>query len=242
MPNYAGFRRSWTEDELIQIEVMLQAGEPVHVIARQLGRPVYAVRNRHEIVQLRQGVVFERGEVARLFGVNDKTAVYWQKRGWLPRKRNGASSIERQRQDRVGFRVFFKEVTGFEANETPSEPFRPGKHSAYLITLDAIHAFIENRDTWVAWEPAQIADESLRAYAQELRQLADGHWLTTAEVAARLGYSSKTVCYWRYAQYMHAVRTVKYGSAVFFWSADLEQWIPPSERLGGSKRTESEAV
>lgn len=224
MPNYAGIRRAWTEDELIQIEVMLQAGEPVHAIARRLGRPAYAIRNRHEIARLRQGVVFERGEVARLFGVNDKAAVFWQQRGWLPRTRNGASSIERQQQEHARGRI------------------RPGKHSAYLITLDAVHAFIENRETWVAWEPKQITDERLRAYAQELRQLADGHWLATAEVAARLGYSPGTVCYWRYAQYMHAVRTVKYGSAVFFWSADLEQWVPPGERLGGSKRAESEST
>jgi hypothetical protein len=230
--NQSGRRRAFTRAEKHTIRTMIRAGAPAAAVARRLNRPLWALHNRHEVAKLRHGVVYRRGEFARLFGVNDKTAVFWQERGWIPRRRDGSYAATQGQAARVRFRAWFQELEPAftQARDEYTERYTPGKRAQYLITDADIEAFITNRETWVAWEVDWITDDAWRALAETVRAEADGHWLTAKAVEARYHKPANTVSRWHERGDFAGVRTVKYGSALFFWSTDLEGWTPPLER------------
>lgn len=231
--NQSGTRRVWTDDELQTLDRLIHQGKPAHIIARRLKRPLWALRNRRDLVERRRGVVYRRGELARLFGVNDKIVVFWQKRGWIPRTRNGAWIAEQADAAQMEFEAFFRalEPTLEGTGHTPS-PQNHNHNAQYLITDTAIEAFLLNQDTWVAWEPKQITDPAWRALAETIRAGMDGCWLTSAELETRFGMKATTASRWHNHGDLAGVRVVKYGSALFFWAADIAHWTPPTKRTG----------
>jgi hypothetical protein len=57
------------------------------------------------------------------------------------------------------------------------------KHHWFWWSSD-LQAFIENRTTWLYWEPAQLTDAAWRRRAETARANAGGRWLSLQELAA----------------------------------------------------------
>jgi hypothetical protein len=54
-------------------------------------------------------------------------------------------------------------------------------------------AFVENRQTWVAWRTHLVTDAALRRTADEVQRRAGGCWVRRQEVAALLGVNPATL-------------------------------------------------
>jgi len=224
-------RRAWKKDELRELDRLIRQGKPAHVIARKLGRPTWAIYNRHDLTTRRKGVVFGRGEVARLFGVDDAIPAIWQKRGWLPRTHNGAGAAQQADEQRREYEAWRSELEpSFVSVRDEDQSVKPGRMAAYLITDTAIEAFLANRATWYAWSPASITDPAWKALAETLRAQTTERWLTTEEVADRLGVVVGTVHMWHQKGWTDGLTVVRYGTHLYWWSEDLDHWIQPSER------------
>lgn len=237
--NQSGRRRAWKNDEVRELDRLIRQGKPAHVVARRLGRPTWAIYNRHDLTTKRRGVVYGHQELARLFGVDKNIPAIWARHGWLPRTRNGAYAAQQADEARQEYEAWRRElepnlVTIHEA----TEPVRPGRMAAYLITDTAIEAFITNRATWVAWEPRAITDPAWRALAEHIRAQSNGRWLTTEEFADQVGCSVHTARVWHQKGQVEGIETARYGIHLYWWSADVENWTPPADRprLGPSSR------
>ena len=101
---------------------------------------------------------------------------------------------------------------------TPERPL-------WRIALDDLWTFLENPNTWMAWQPVTIADPDLRGWALELRQ-DQPRWLTVGEVAQRYHVVQQTVNQWIEKAELKAV---KYGNH-WIRECDLEGWVPPYNR------------
>jgi hypothetical protein len=229
--NQSGHRRAWKKDELRELDRLVRQGKPAHVIARKLGRPQWAIYNRHDLTERRRGVVFGRGEVARLFGVDDARVTIWQRNGWLPRTHNGAYAAQQADEQQQSYDAWRSELEpGFVSMRDEPQSIKPGRMAAYLITDTAIEAFMTNRATWYAWNPADITDGAWRALAETLRAQSNGRWLTTQEVADRLGVVVGTVHMWHQREWTDGLTVARYGTRLYWWSEDLDTWTQPSER------------
>lgn len=200
--------RRWTEDDRALFDLMTQQGYGALDIARKLKCDVTRIYNYSsggKLIAARNQAgarVRSMEDIRRLFGVNKMSPTYWRQRGWLKARRNRAYS------HRIG----------------------KAERPQYLVSEDALMDFIQTRESWVAWECATMTDVTWRAYAEDVRRAAGGRWLTTKDMAARFGYDEKTPPEWRRRGILGGVALVKYGSALFFWSADVDQWTPPMER------------
>lgn len=95
----------------------------------------------------------------------------------------------------------------------------------WRITWDDLTAFMERRETWMAWKPERIRDLALREWALELR--ADPHrWLTPGQVARRMYVNLHTVNTWIHKALLPAVR---YGNW-WIWSGDLVGFEMPGDQ------------
>ncbi len=230
--NQSGRRRSWEKAELRELDRLIRQGKSVHVIARALSRPTWAIYNRHDLTKKRRGVVYGRGELARLLGVDDAVVAIWQRRGWLPRTRNGAYAAEIADAQDKDYEAWRRELEpGFVAVRDVHDPVTPGKMASYLITDTAIEAFLANRATWYAWEPKNITDPAWKALAETLRAQSSGRWLTTTEVADRLGVVIGTAYMWHERGWTEGLTIARYGTHLYWWSEDLDHWTQPSERV-----------
>lgn len=204
----------WTENDAVLIDLMLSSGSSVTFIARKLKRSVNAVhtyvrQKGWSIKAIRRSPVarvWTAIEVARLFGVSGAMVTVWIDRKWLRAVRNNAGA--QQRRQRAKRRA-----------------------PQYLIHDEAIQALIERRETWPAWEPRAMTDAGWRSYAEEVRAAAGGRWLSTAEVAARMGYSVASVKYWRLRGKFAGVASTTYDGRHYYWSADLDDWQLSDRRV-----------
>jgi hypothetical protein len=229
--NQSGRRRAWKKVEVVELDRLVRQGKPAHIIARKLGRPTWAIYNRHDLIARRKGVVYGHQQIARLFGVDKGIPAIWQKHGWLPRTRNGAYAAQQADEQRQEYDAFFRELEpGFVSVRDEERSVTPGRMAAYLITDTAIEAFMANRATWYAWEPANITDGAWRALAETLRAQTDGRWLTTQEVADRLGVVVGTAHMWHQRGWTEGLTVARYGPHLYWWSEDLERWTQPSAR------------
>lgn len=96
----------------------------------------------------------------------------------------------------------------------------------WRITWENLTAMLERRETWMAWDPARIADLALREWAKELREATGGRWLSIGEVAERYCVDGRAVNVWIHKGWLPATR---YGNW-WVWSGDLEGWVAPCER------------
>lgn len=228
--NQSGHRRAWKVTEVRELDGLIRKGTATHIIARKLGRPIWALHNRHDLARKRRGVVYRREEVARLFGVDGASVAAWQTHGWLPRTRNGANQEQRAEAEQQSYAAFYKELfPSFEGEHAAPPASR--KHAHYLLTDTAIEAFMANRATWYAWDPAAITDPAWRSLAETLRAQSDGHWLTTEEFADRVGCSVHTARVWHQKGQTEGLETARYGIHLYWWSEGLAQWTPPGDRL-----------
>jgi excisionase family DNA binding protein len=101
---------------------------------------------------------------------------------------------------------------------TPKRPF-------WRIALDDLRAFMQNENTWMAWQPAAISDPDLHAWALELRRN-ESRWLSVGEVARRYHVVQQTVNQWIEKAELKAV---KYGNH-WIRECDLAGWVPPHAR------------
>lgn len=206
------YGRAWTEDERAELESLLMEGMPIKRIAKRLRRGIPAIysqisRRGGSVRAIRTAIglgVRSACKVGRLLGVADTTVALWIERGWLTARRDN---------------------TWRDHNKAKAR-----KHGRphYLVTDEALMNFMAVRAAWPSWQVERIKDEDWRTYAADIR--AAGAWLSTLAVAARYHYTDSTVNGWYQRGEMAGVATVVWRQTRYFWSADLEHFIPPQER------------
>lgn len=227
--NQSGTRKAWTEEELRELDRLIRQGKSVQAIAKTLDRPFWAIYNRHELAERRKGVVFGHQEIARLFGVDKGIPAIWQRHGWLPSRRNGAYAHVQAYEEQRGYEAWRQDFEPtFRVREEPRS--KPGRMAAYLITDTAIEAFMANRDTWYAWNVADITDPAWRALAQTFRAQTPERWLTTEEFADRVGCVVDTARMWHQRGLTEGLKTARYGIHLYWWSEGIDGWTPPADR------------
>jgi hypothetical protein len=201
--------RVWSEDEKATVELLIQQGKGVTAIAREIDRAPTAIddllhRNGQTIEAMRN----RRG--ARVRAAAEIARLFFVHTHTPPRWiRRGWLQAERN-----GAHV------------------RHGV-SHWLITDTALQAFIDLRESWVAWQPSQIRDPHWRAYAFAARGRANGEWLSIADVAQRYHVGVTTVGHWYASGQMAGIATVRYIHR-YFWSADIVGWQPRDRRIKGA--------
>lgn len=95
----------------------------------------------------------------------------------------------------------------------------------WRIQSEDLYAFLENPQTWMAWNPELITDPTLRAWAQELRA-GKPQWLTPGQVAERFAVGVGAVNDWIHRGLLPSI---KYGNR-WINEADLVGFVPPCER------------
>lgn len=112
---------------------------------------------------------------------------------------------------------------------------RSDRASPYGWARDDLEAFILNRDTWVAWGPAQIADLAMRERARAARASANGAWHQHSSVFLRLGVNPQTGSRtWVPAGLFGDRPETRYGSGRYVWLTTNEAAL--IERLGAPLR------
>jgi hypothetical protein len=138
-----------------------------------------------------------QNEVAALMGVDAATVQCWEARGWLPTTRTRARKQAGHGWPRV-----------------------------YIHDTD-LHALLEHREAWPAFDPARITDPDLREAALEVRREAGGHWERVADVVAALGYAPAAS--YRFIRTCPLPLTLTtWKRTNYIWSADvpaLAAWI-----------------
>lgn len=104
----------------------------------------------------------------------------------------------------------------------------------YLVTDDALLAFLGRRELWPQWDVDGISDADWREYARDLRAAAGGSWVRLDVWAQRCYYSPTTVRRWARLGLVPSVKGLH--GAWYAWSADLDAFVPPMERPRGEGR------
>lgn len=214
-PFQCAYNRPWTPDEDDRAIEMLEGCVATAVVSKHLGRTPDAVR--HRMRSLGYCVAGMRGEyslkeVAALFDVGYKTVSgVWVPRGWLVARKPLKSVRSRHR-------VIYN------------------KNSHSFISQDNVLAFIENRQSWVWWEPGRIAHTLWREIAQEVRNQTSGRWLTIPDVAAQTSYSITTVHRWIQTGVLVGH---KLSHQTYVWSEDLTFTKTPSGTWSAKQKQEA---
>lgn len=169
----AGPMRPWSDDELVRARLLIEEGKSVAQVARALGRSYHAVvcaLQKHEggVERVRRQElcrVRSLWETAQLFGVSYPRAFVWVRERWLKARRNGA----------------WRHAGPAQRAKT--------KRVAYLVSDDAIMAFLSVREAWVTYDPADITDAAWRAAAEDARAAAGGFWITAQDYASQAYYA-----------------------------------------------------
>lgn len=211
-------QRLWTLQEIEAVEALRTQKLSYRQIGEKLGRSASSVSNKH--LQIRRGkrVVSIRGlwhpkEVALLKemlanGKNTNEIARrlhrprWSVLGWM--KRNGIKvgdylgdywlSVERLatlfgiRPPTVRFFIKCGALRGVVRDKESRS-----KH--IIVSRDEIEKFVTKSEWWMIWRPELITDYALKSYAQELRQQAGWHWMTSTEASVTLGYSPDSLCH-----------------------------------------------
>jgi hypothetical protein len=102
----------------------------------------------------------------------------------------------------------------------PEERTNPeNSRSHYRFTRADLFEFAANRHTWPAWQPAQVNDPELRAFAELQRQSAGARWWSVKELALYWGVTRDTMhsyISWGYLSDAGERRTT-YGRACYYW-------------------------
>lgn len=96
-----------------------------------------------------------------------------------------------------------------------------GGAKQWVITQDALLAFLAEPSHWQLWKPEAITDKGLREWACEIRR--GERYLSTAEVGRRLGVTSHAVSAWIRSGKLPAFRRGNW----FVRERDLRGFVPP---------------
>lgn len=190
---------------LDDIAEYIQDGLSVNDIARKLKVHPDSVSRRLRDARVRIADLRDAGlarvhtavDVARLMGVSHATVRQWIARGWLHGRRNHGG-----------------------------QPAKHPKKRKWLITEQALIAFLSVREAWPGWQPASVRDPDLRAEASRLRIASGGHWLKVADLARRCGYHSNYGDDWVRLGLLSSARVMRYGRAWYVWSVDVADFDP----------------
>lgn len=101
----------------------------------------------------------------------------------------------------------------------------PGAHYRhYLITDEALIAFLSVREAWVSYTPRQIQDVDWRRLAEECHAAVPGEWLIPKQVGRCYNRRAGEVRDWIRQGVLPATRI---GGLLFVWSSDLLGFVPP---------------
>jgi predicted DNA-binding protein YlxM (UPF0122 family) len=99
-----------------------------------------------------------------------------------------------------------------------------GQQPLWRIQKADLYTFLSNRMYWMAWQPERITNDSMRAWAMDLRRN-QPRWLSVGEVADRYSVTPTAVGNWIRKGYLP---TARYGNH-WIWEADLVGWQPPCD-------------
>jgi DNA-directed RNA polymerase specialized sigma24 family protein len=97
-----------------------------------------------------------------------------------------------------------------------------GGRAHFGFTRADLFAFAAGRESWVAWEPGQVGDPDLAAYARLQRQAAGGRWWSRGELAALIGVSLPGACRYVLAGLFDGCPQAAYGNKDFVWLTTAE--------------------
>lgn len=208
--NRAAHRSPWTPDELADLRDLFHEGygifDAIRLFRRRRPeRSWLAVRSQAQLMlgyrgygtrQVEPGAVRVRTqtEVAALMGVDNTTVGVWTARGWLPTTRTRAPRKAGHGWPRV-----------------------------YIHDTD-LHALLERREAWPAFDPERIVDPDLREAALAVRAEAGGQWERVSSVVAREGYAPASAD--RFIRTCPLALTLTtWGRANYIWSADIPAFV-----------------
>lgn len=99
----------------------------------------------------------------------------------------------------------------------------------WRVPREAVEAFVDNPDYWMAWAPERVTDPELRRWAIQIRA-GQPRWLTPGEVAQRYQVARKVVTDW---VGRGELPTTRYGNH-WIHEEDLIDWRPPYARPRGT--------
>lgn len=173
--------RVWTRERLSKLEGLIDQGMTDAQVAERMGTTAMAVtlaRRRKLALPAGTLTIWTAGRVAKLFGVNVKTAASWMRRGWLKVRRN----------DKYGQRIVWvtteDDLTAFIENAAYWHVWEPARmtdaawrewatevHSERYLTTDEV-------GKWLCVVPATVVS-----------------WIRNGELPA-----AKHGMYWRIAE------------------------------------------
>ena len=100
----------------------------------------------------------------------------------------------------------------------PDERINQARGRGYGWRWPDVLAVVENRDTWLTWEPRRITHPTLRREAEDIRRRADGDWYGKGAIATLLNISATTLTTWREADNLFAtLPALRYGNVHAVW-------------------------
>lgn len=241
-------KRAWTPEDLATLAALTVEGVPVATIAARLGRGYGEVirmrgvlKARGEIERLapggqREWTVADDSDLRELLWAGHDYDTIARRLG---RSRNAivirCKRHLRLRLLRVPTLLTCREVAtllGLGCSKTvtrwielgwlPGRKTRIGTRHVWRIHDLDLYDMLMNEQTWMAWAPERITDPDLRQWTAELRAGAP-RWLTTGEVARRLGFVVGAVHRWIVEGRLPAVR---YGNW-YIRESDLVGFVAP---------------
>lgn len=184
----------WSPDEDALLLELLAEGFPARAIARKLDRTYSAVKER-------------------CTALGGSAALQRPKDGSQVRTAKEIAQLFNVTEKQVRY---WRQWGWLEARRTSR------KHRARcLITDNALWVFITNRYTWFGWKPERITDSDWREQALWFRQRACGQWLTTTQVARRIGCAQQSISH---EIERGKVSAVRHGRGHYYiWSGDIEK-------------------
>lgn len=196
----------WEHGHDMQLLAAIQDGLPMDRIATKLGRSEAACLTRlHELGQSSRQL---RSGAIQVRSVVAVAALFGRTHGLVGRWLRDGDLMARRRKG------------------------GQGRH--WLINDADLLAFLAYRPAWPDWDPAAMTDPDWRRQAQELRDAADGHWLTPAEVGAQLHADRNSVIRWTHDGRLPAMTRKRH---IYIWSTDLAGFVVPADEYTGDRRS-----
>lgn len=94
----------------------------------------------------------------------------------------------------------------------------------YRLTRAQLEAFLEVQEAWMAWEPDDLLDKSLRQWAQEERARVGWRWLSSCDAMQAVGYNHDHAARLIATGALDASKCVSYRNTWWIRSDELERF------------------
>lgn len=198
-PGQRAHHRPYTREDKILVEDLVSEGMPTALIAKRIGRTPGQVEDLIRSCGLTIRAIRQRVIAVRT--LNQIAALfgvcYKAARKWV--------------------------AMGWLKARRASKKTRHNT-TVFLITDEALMAFLDIRAAWPSWDPDQMTDPVWRQEATERRRAAKGQWVRLSELALRLHYTAHAIAAWLNIGSWD-VESIRWGYWRYVWVPD--SGLPP---------------